>query len=164
MKTGNILAFNSNFKNQPKQFKNISFGNYVKNSIKDDFFVESEYNDDNVLLKELFFNDDKNRKIRRNIEYDTNIGKALKVENFDINARLLDIQEFEYSEGKVVEKFNSQAIQYIRTITNNIQDSIQYFMEKYESTSAPSNNYINEITRDLNGKMLTFLCNGKKVL
>ena len=161
MKTSNILMFNSNSKNQ---FKNISFGNYIKNSIKDDFFIESEYNDNDVLQKELFFRDDKNRNICRSIEYDTSIGKILKVENFDINAGRLDIQEFEYSAGKVVEKFNSKTIQYIRTITNNIQDSIQYFMEKYESTTAPSNNYINEITRDLNGKMLTFLCNGKKVL
>lgn len=141
-----------------------SFGNYTKNVLQDEFLVEQEYNDDNKLLKESFYNKDNDKKIRKQIEHDANAGKISKVENFNKDGLWLDTQYFEYSTGKEVETFNSPSMKYKRTITKLIKDSIEYLTEVYESSSNPENNYIYEITKNLQGKILTFLCNGKKVI
>lgn len=144
--------------------KNISFGNYILTTKKDEFSIQSEYSDDNKLLNEAFYNNDINKTIRKKINYDQTVGKILSVENFDQNGLRLDLQEFEYLTDKEIEKFHSGTIQYKRIITKQIKDSIQYITELYESPTNPTTNYLYEMTKDLKGKMLSFICNGQKVL
>lgn len=145
------------------RIKNISFGNYIKTSVENGYIVENEYSDNDNLLKQIFKSNDEHKQIRKNIEYDDS-GRVLVAENFDKDGLWLNLQKFKYSEGKKIEIYNSKEMNYVRTTEEFIKDSIKHIKEVYESSSAPSNNYIYETTRDLKGKMLSFFCNGKKVL
>ncbi len=88
----------------------------------------------------------------------------MKAENFDKDGLWLDSQEFEYLANKEIENFNSKTMKYKRTITKEIIDSNLHYKELYESVTSPSNNYLYEIIKDLKGKTLSFICNGKKIL
>lgn len=160
----NLFVFKFDINMNVINIKNISFGNYIRNTIKDGFSVENEYSDNNKLLNEVFYNNDETKALRKKINYDKTTGKILKVENFDKDGLWLDSQEFEYLTDKEIEKFDSKAIKYVRTITKQITDSVQNITELYESPTNPSNNYLYEIKKDLKGKMLSFICNGEKVL
>lgn len=139
----------------------ISFGNYIKSLQQGKFNVKQEYNDGHKLLLESFFN---GNVLRQTIEHDSITGEILKSENFDTNGTWLSTQCFEYSSNKKVETFRSKSTNYIRTITTFIKDSIKYITEVYESSSDPARNYVYEIVMNAEEKILSWLCNGKKVM
>ena len=69
--------------------------------------------------------------------------------------------DFEYLPNKTIEPV-SGIQNYKRTITKEIKDSLIHITEEYLSTSAPSQNYLYKIIKNLEGKIISWISNGKK--
>ena len=130
--------------------KEINFGNTTKTVLGKGYRITDEYNDNNVRILHK--------------EYDLKHDRFIRQDKFDEKGNPIENWWFEYSKGKQVEHFQSKdGESYVRTIINKIVDGLQVKTEEYVSASNPQNNYLYEITRNYEGKLLKFLCNGKSV-
>lgn len=140
-----ILCFKSFMKIQ-----NITFtGNTIKQEQHNNRLYLREYNSENKLVSYK--------------EKDIINDRFILCERFDNLGNTIEKQEFQYLPNKTIEKVSGK-IAYIRTITKEIKDSLVYTTEKYISSSDPSKNYFYEIVKTLEGKIISWISNGKKII
>ena len=129
---------------------NFNFGNSTKVTQNGGIRVTEEFNDNHVKVMHR--------------EYDVKNDRFLRQDRFDDAGNVIENWWFEYSKNKKVEHFESKKSEsYIRTFIDKIVDGLQVRTEEFVSKTKPENNYLYEITRNFDGKMKSFICNGKKV-
>lgn len=128
----------------------VSFGNKFENTQNGDVKYSKEYSDDGQLLSKK--------------AWQTSTNKPLKIERYDSNGDVFEIQEFSYSHNKTVEHYKNNNQEYTRTITKEINDGVNHIKEVFISKTTPKNNYITETLRDMAGKMVQIIHNGKPLL
>lgn len=128
----------------------LNFGNSTKITQNKDIRVTEEFNDNNIMVMHR--------------EYDTKHDRFIRQDKFDDFGEPVENWWFEYSKDKKVEHLESKTgSSYVRTIIDKIVDGLNVRTEEYVSKTNPENNYLYEITRFFDGKMKSFICNGKKV-
>ena len=128
-----------------------NFGNTIKTHQTGNTLIKEEFNDNNVriLYEERDVKND--RFIRQNRWND----EGEQIQNWWI----------EYQKHKKIEHFEAKGKEnYIRTMIERIVDGFKIRTESYISKTNPKNNYLHVITKDAKDKMISFICNGKKVL
>ena len=132
-------------------WNSVCFGNYTKTVKQNNILIKEEFNDDDIkILHE---------------EFDVENDRFLRQDKWDNKGNPIQQWRFDYFENKKVEHFNTANEEsYVRTITDTVLDNKRIHKEEYISKTTPDNNYIHETIKDLNGKLLSFLCNGKKIL
>ncbi len=131
------------------KINSINFGNRTIITRNNNIQSKREYSDNGVLLS--------------NSEIDENSGKYLKVEHFDNNGNPLDVQKFTYAPNKTTEYYKSKTQEYTRVITKENKDSFEHRKIVYTSKTSPDSNYIQETIRNIKGKLVAFIVNGKKL-
>lgn len=96
-------------------------------------------------------------------EKDTELDRFIRRETYDKSGNIISEHAFEYLPNKTVETYKDQTSSYIRTISTVVKNSLTHVTEEYVSSN-PDSNYLYEITKDTTGKILKWVCNGKKVL
>ncbi len=105
---------------------------------------------------------DKNQNLKRQVAYNKT---ALDIETkeFDENHNIIGRIHKKYTQDGCIETYDGVKQQYIREIKHFIKDSLTHYVEKYTSKTSPEKNYINEYIRDLNGKLVKIIINGKTI-
>ena len=129
----------------------VNFGNYTRTVQKDNVLIKEEFNDNDIKIFHEEFDVKKNRFLRQ--------------DKWDNSGNPIQQWWFEYFENKKVEHFNTAKEEsYIRIITDTVKDNKKIHKEEFLSKTKPANNYIHESVKDLGGKLLSFFCNGKKII
>ena len=129
----------------------INFGNTTKTRSSGNLLIKEEFNDSNVRILYEERDAQNDRFIRQNRWND----KGEQIQNW----------WFEYFENKKVEHFEEKGNQsYVRTMMDKVVNGLKVHTEEYISKTHPQNNYIHEITKDAKDKLISFVCNGKRVL
>lgn len=115
------------------------------------------YNEGGIKTHEIF--DDNNILIKR-IQYDS-FDRAIDTKTFNVSGEITDHMHKEYFENGYVETFKNATQEYTRKAYTIIKDTLTHRVEEYISKTSPENNYINEFVRDLSGKLIRIINNGK---
>lgn len=128
--------------------QNITFGNKIETSEKDNHLYIKEYNEQGKLISYK--------------EKDIPNDRFILAEKYDNSGKLIERQKFQYLKNKIVETVTG-TINYQRTITEEIKDSLIHRTEEYISENS-SKNYIYKIIKNLDGKIISWINNGKKII
>lgn len=128
---------------------NISFGNKTITTQNKNLVYTKEFNDNGNLISYT--------------EKDILNDRFILSEKYDETGKIITSQHFEYLPNKTIETV-SGIQNYKRTITKEIKDSLIHITEEYLSTSAPSQNYLYKIIKNLEGKIISWISNGKKII
>lgn len=127
---------------------NITFGNKIKTFEKDNYLHIREYDDFDNLISY------KKKEIQKD--------RFILSEQYDNSGKITERQHFQYLKNKIIETV-SGTINYKRIITKETKESLIYHTEEYISENS-SKNYINQIVRNMEGKIISWTNNGKKIL
>ena len=113
--------------------------------------------DKNHNVKETF---DDNHNLIRVTRYDE---KGRDIDTFEYNDKkeITAHQHKEYTSYGLIETYKSEHQEYRRIIKNEKRGSFVYHIEEFISQTSPKNNYVNEFIRDLTGKLVKIINNGK---
>lgn len=128
---------------------NISFGNRTVTTQNNNHLYTKEYNDEGILVAYT--------------EKDTLNDRFILSERYDSSGKVIERQHFEYLPNKTIETVSGSQ-NYTRTITKEIKDSLLHLTEEYLSLSDPSKNYLYKIIKNLEGKIISWTSNGKKII
>ena len=127
-------------------FSFFSFGNKNIHSI-----------DGNYNVKETF---DDNHNLIRLTRYDE---KGRDIDTFEYNDKkeITAHQHKKYTSYGLIETYKNEHQEYRRIIKNEKRGSFVHHIEEFISKTSPKNNYVNEFIRDLTGKLVKIINNGK---
>lgn len=128
----------------------ITFGNKIETRQDGNIKYKKEFSDNGHLLSAQEWLLPQNR--------------PLKIERFNQNGDLLEIQEFSYFPNKTVEHYKNKYQEYTRTISEEIKNGFKHITENFISKTSPKSNYTNETIKELSGKLVQIIANGKQLL
>ncbi len=129
-------------------FSSVSFGNKNINS-----------SEETQKIAETF--DDKHNLVRLT-KYDK---QGRDVDTFEYNEKkeITSHQHKKYTQNGLIETYKSKNQEYTRIIKKETRGSYIYHIEEFISKTSPQSNYINEFVRDLAGKLVKIINNGKVI-
>lgn len=130
------------------QISNIAFGNKIDTTEKDNYLYIKEYNEQGNLISYK----------KKDIPND----RFVLAERYDNSGKLLERQQFQYLKNKIIETVTGM-INYQRTITTEIKNSLIHTTEEYISENS-SKNYVYKIIKNLDGKIISWINNGQKII
>ena len=130
-------------------FNNIIFRERLKVYTKDGNKVIEHYDDNNSLVKSFVLD-----KFQRDIDS----------KHFDKEGNVIFHMHKDYLPNGMVETFKDKFQEYTRTIHIKVIDSMTHRIEEYCSKTSPDSNYINEYIRDVSGRLVKIINNGKEIL
>lgn len=116
------------------------------------------YHDKTYNIKEVF--DDDGRNLIRRIKYDKQC-RDVDCEEFDRDKKVISHMHKEYTPDGCIETYKSTTQEYIREIKTVVKDSFTHHIEKFTSNTSPESNYVNEFIRDITGKLVKIINNGR---
>ena len=69
-----------------------------------------------------------------------------------------------YKGDNFVEMYKDNSQQYTRKVNYKIINGLQHRTEEYISKTSPDSNYIQEFVKDVSGKLIKVISNGKVIL
>ena len=127
---------------------NITFGNKIETLKENNYLYIKEYNEQGNLISYK--------------EKDIQNDRFILSEKYDNSGKLIERQQFQYLKNKIIETVTGM-INYQRTITEEIKDYLIHRTEEYISEDS-SKNYIYKIIKKLDGKIISWINNGKKII
>lgn len=106
--------------------------------------------------------DDTNHLIRR-IKYDKQC-RDVDSQEFNKEKKVISHLHKEYTADGCVETYKSKSQEYVRVIKTIAKDSFTHHIEIFTSKTSPESNYINEFVRDMKGKLVKVINNGKVLI
>lgn len=128
---------------------NIAFGNKTITTQSKNLVYTKEFNNNGNLISYT--------------EKDILNDRFILSEKYDETGKIITRQHFEYLPDKTIETV-SGIQNYKRIITKEIKDSLIHITEEYLSSSEPSRNYLYKIIKNLEGKIISWTSNGKKII
>ncbi len=125
-------------------------------------FNTISFKSENINLhreKEIY---DENNKLIRLIKYDE-FGRDTDSFEYNANREIIGYQHKEYTDNGCIETYKNQFQQYRRITKTELKDSNTHYIEEFISVTSPEKNYINEFVRDIAGKLIKVINNGKVV-
>ena len=127
----------------------LAFGNYTKIYNENNKTINEHYNDNNVLLSRIEYDE-----FKRDID-------AKEYNSFGI---VTSHQQKKYyktpSEEGFVETFKNKNQQYIRKSCTKIQDGLKHVIDDFKSLTSPNKSYVNDFVHDKAGKLIKIIKNG----
>lgn len=117
------------------------------------------YHDKTHNIMETY--DERNNLIKR-VKYDKQC-KDVDCIEFDDKKQIISHQHKKYTNNGCIETYKSKSQEYIREIKIIVKDSFTHHFETYTSKTSPQNNYVNEFIRDIEGKLVKMINNGKVI-
>ena len=117
------------------------------------------YHDKTHNIKETF--DDQNNLIRIT-KYDKQC-RDVDTKEFNQKKEVITHQHKEYTSNGCIETYKSKTQEYVREIKTVVKDSFTHMIETYTSKTSPECNYVNEFVRDITGKLVKIINNGKMI-
>ncbi|MBD5401997.1 hypothetical protein HDR58_04235 [bacterium] len=137
------VLFKPNFTNQQIKFC------ATKISYDGDNKIVETFNNNNQLTSRSIYD-----KLERHIHTDW----------FDKSGTKNGFMNIEYTQDGYIETCKTPTQEYTRTIKKFIKDSYIHQTEEYLSKTSPKSNYLNESIKNLSGKLVELISNGKTIL
>lgn len=119
-------------------------------------YNKTYYNGENKVVES--YND--NNKLTNRVTYDK-FDRVVLANWFDEWGNDNGFMQKEYVTDGFIETCKTPTQEYKRICRNFIKDGFQYYTEKYLSKNRPENNYYNESIRNMFGKLVKMISNGK---
>lgn len=82
---------------------------------------------------------------------------------FDKERKVIGHLHKEYTPDGCIETYKSKTQEYVRVIRTLTDDTFTRHIEIFTSKTSPESNYVNEFVRDLKGKLIKIINNGKVI-
>lgn len=117
---------------------------------------QTYYEGENKIVE--YFND--NNKLISKVAYDK-FERDIFTNWFDEFGSNNGFMRKEYMNGGFIETCKTPTQEYKRTCRKFVKDGFEHYIEEYISTTSPEKNYCNESIRNMFGKLIKMIANGK---
>lgn len=129
-------------------FDSVSFGD------KNIYYHDKTHN-----IKETL--DDRNNLIRIT-KYDK-LGRDVDCVELNEKKEIIGHLHKEYSHDGLIETYKNKTQEYVRELRTVIENNFTRCIEIFKSKTSPQNNYVNEYIRDISGRLVKIINNGKVI-
>lgn len=105
---------------------------------------------------------DDNEHLIRRTKYDKQF-RDVDCQVFDKERKVIGHLHKEYTPDGCIETYKSKTQEYVRVIRTLTDDTFTRHIEIFTSKTSPESNYVNEFVRDLKGKLIKIINNGKVI-